>query len=129
MIIIDQTQILIGILFLSVFVEGLIKYLFDVLTGVEDDTSTIPNPRIVKFKPYTHFVSLLLGVVLAFAYKIDIPAALFGLTAMNSVFGYIISGVIIGRGSNYANDFISKIRASTKLSTQVTTESVASTKD
>lgn len=118
-----QSEIVIGIFFLSVFVEGLIKYVFDVLSGVEDNTGTAPSPRLLKIKPYTHFVALLLGVVLAIAYKIDIPA-LFGLTAVHSVIGYIISGVIIGRGSNYANDLISKVRSSTKLQDQVTIEHV-----
>lgn len=119
----SQTEIFIGIFFLSVFVEGFIKYVFDVLSGVEDNTGAVPNQKLLNIKPYTHFVALAFGVVLACAYKIDIPA-LFGLTAAHSVIGYIISGVIIGRGSNYANDLISKVRLSTKLHDQVTIEHV-----
>lgn len=114
----SQTEIVIGIFFLSIFVEGFIKYIFDVLSGVEDNTGATPNQKLLSIKPYTHFVALVLGVVLACAYKIDIPA-LFGLTATHGMIGYIISGVIIGRGSNYANDLISKVRLSTKTTEQV----------
>ncbi len=96
-----------SLVFLSTFVEGLVKYLFDVVTGVED--GGLANGKLEWLKPYTHFFALFIGVVFAVAYRIDIPA-MFGLVTEHAFVSYIISGIAIGRGSNYLNDIISKVR-------------------
>lgn len=82
-----------GILLLATLIEGLITYLFG-------DADT---------KPWLKYVSLVLGIFAAIAYQIDIPA-MFGLASQFTLAGYILSGIIIGRGSNYLNDIIGKVR-------------------
>lgn len=87
-------EIAIGVLFLATLVEGLIEY-----TMGSEGT-----------KPFRKYAALALGVGLAIAYNIDIPT-LVGLTGSTiPLVGNVISGIIIGRGSNYANDIISAFR-------------------
>lgn len=100
---------ILAMLFLSTFVEGFVKYLFDVITGVADGESD--SGRFAWLKKYTHFLALGLGVGLAVAYKVDIPT-MFGLTTTHTLVNYIVSGIAIGRGSNYLNDLISSVRRS-----------------
>lgn len=97
-----------ALIFLSTFVEGFVEYVFNVATGSIDNENI--NPNLAKrLKPYTHYVALVLGVVVAIAYKVDIPS-MFGLTTNFGIVNWIISGIAIGRGSNYLNDLISKVR-------------------
>lgn len=103
-----MTVDILAIVFLSTFVEGFVKYLLDVLG------KTMPKKKLEKVSNYTQFVALGLGVVLAVAYEIDLPAMLFGLTSNYGLVNYIISGIVIGRGSNYLNDVISKVRDTSK---------------
>lgn len=87
---------IIGILLLSTLIEGTITYLF----GEKSE-----SPR-----PYIRYISLVLGIVAAIAYRIDIPA-MTGLVAINVYVGYVISGIIIGRGANYINDIFALIQS------------------
>lgn len=89
-------EILAGIMVLATLVEGTITYLFGEGEG----------------RKWLRYVSLVLGVSASLAYKIDILGAYFGLQAVSPIVGYIVSGVIIGRGANYANDLIGKLKAS-----------------
>ncbi len=83
-----------AILFLATFVEGTTEYLFGAYT---------------KAQPYLAYIALFIGVLCSVAYKVDILAYL-GLTTTIPYVGSIISGLIIGRGSNYINDIISKFQ-------------------
>lgn len=85
---------IIGIILLATLNEGLINYLFG--EGSQ--------------RAYLKYVSLVTGIALAISYRVDIPA-LVGLTADLSIIGYIVSGLIIGRGSNYLNDILGLIRS------------------
>ena len=87
----------IGIILLSTLIEGLITYLFG-------KTSENMPPR-----PWLKYVSLGLGVLASIAYKIDI-LALVGLSSFMPVVGYVMSGLIIGRGSNYLNDILTLVK-------------------
>ena len=84
---------ILGIIFLATLVEGMINYIFG------DKNNTF----------YLKYMALILGVVLAIIYKVDI-LAMAGLVTEVSFVNYILSGMIIGRGSNYVNDLISTIR-------------------
>lgn len=85
---------ILGITFLAVFLEGTITYLFGKSTN--------------GARNWIKYISLLAGVALAIAYKVDIPsmAGLAGVALIN----YIVSGIVIGRGSNYVNDLITSIK-------------------
>ena len=83
-----------SIFFLATFIEGLVQYLF-ATEGVS--------------KPYLKYVALAFGVGLAIAYKIDIPSML-GIVTSYGYVNYAISGIIIGRGSNYVNDILKSFK-------------------
>jgi hypothetical protein len=82
-----------AILFLAVLIEGTLTYLFKASEGSIDASP----------KPWLKYVALVFGVVLAVLYKVDIPAMV-GLMSPVAYVGYVVSGVIIGRGSNVVND-------------------------
>lgn len=92
-----------AIFFLATFIEGTVKY-------VADPLSDVAKARLRPFKPY---ITMALGVGLAFNFHLDI-LRMFGLTEVVYspllFINYIITGVVIGRGSNYLNDFVSKLR-------------------
>lgn len=82
------------IFILAVLVEGLIQYF-------------VSNPD--KPQRWLQYVSALLGILVCVAYKADMLAGL-GLVSPYPFIGEVLTGLVIGRGSNYLNDFISKIR-------------------
>jgi hypothetical protein len=81
-----------SIIFLTVFIEGFVEFLFAPFT---------------KLKPFLGYVALVFGVTLAIIYQIDL-LAMVGIQTTHTIVSYAISGLIIGRGSNYVNDIISK---------------------
>lgn len=89
-------QDILGIVLLATLIEGLITYLF----GEQS-----PYKRV-----WLRYVSLILGVITAIAYKVNIPGMV-GLVALAPVVNYIVSGLIIGRGANYLNDIFALIQA------------------
>ena len=54
------------------------------------------------------YISLLVGVALAASYGLDIIYEVFGATASWPQVGVIVTGLTIGRGSNYCHDFWSR---------------------
>lgn len=83
-----------GLLLLATFVEGLVEYLF-----AKDGVS----------QPVLKYIALGLGVVLAIAYQVDVLAFV-GMTSVVPFVGYVVSGIMIGRGSNYVNDIVGMLR-------------------
>lgn len=79
---------------LATFVEGTVEYFFS---------------KQPKVQPYLMYISLVLGVVAAVAYKVDIFAQL-GLVSPYPYVGTVATGIVLGRGGNYLNDIISKFR-------------------
>lgn len=84
-----------ALLFLTTLVEGFTEYVF----GFSE-----------TMKPFLKYIALVLGVAAALVYKVDILAQFAGLTTTFPYVGSIISGLIIGRGSNYLNDLVSLVR-------------------
>lgn len=82
---------------LATLIEGLIAYLF----GKSDEAT---GPR-----PWLKYVSLVLGILVCIAYKIDIPAMV-GLVSVLPIVGYVLSGLVVGRGANYLNDILSLLK-------------------
>ena len=79
---------------LAILVEGLIEYFV-----AKKDTS----------QPWLKYVAAGVGVFVCVVYKVDILASLGAVTAIPHV-GSVLTGLIVGRGSNYLNDFISKVK-------------------
>ena len=79
---------------MATFVEGLVTFLFS-----KDEVS----------QPVLRYIALAMGVALAVAYDVDILAAM-GMTSVVPLVGNIVSGIVIGRGSNYVNDLVGMLR-------------------
>lgn len=90
---------LIGILLLATLIEGTITYLFGKTSESES-------------RPWLKYVSLVIGIAACVAYKIDI-LGMTGLVSQWVIVGYIVSGLIVGRGANYVNDLVSLVKAKT----------------
>lgn len=86
----NPISFVVGAVFLATFVEGTVEYLF---------------AKNVKVQPYLQYLALGFGIVVAIAYKVDILGQ-FGLVSAYPFVGYVVSGLIIGRGSNYVNDLV-----------------------
>ena len=80
-----------GLVFLAVIVEGLIAY---VKMAVVD--------RAVQWPVV---VSIVLGVLVAVVYDCDL-FAVFGLSTTIPFVGNVLTGVLLSRGANYANDLL-----------------------
>lgn len=87
-------QALFAIFVLAVLIEGIVEWL--------------GAPIPAQIKPY---VAACLAVVACIAYGADLPAAL-GLPPVQYV-GSIVTGLVIGRGSNYLNDLVSRLKVIT----------------
>lgn len=82
---------------LAVVVEGIMEWL------------GAPIPE--RYKPY---VAAALGIVLALVYGADILDAVAGWEATVPYAGQILTGALIGRGSNYLNEFFSLMKVTRK---------------
>jgi len=91
------------ILFLATALEGLIEYFFGKIFD-----------HIPAAQPYSWllmYVAAIFGVIGTFHYQLDLVsllASFMKLTIPVSWFGIILTGLAIGRGSNYLHDLISK---------------------
>lgn len=79
------------ILIIAAVTESLVEYFIAPL---------VPD----KLKVYLPYAAAALGVLLCTAYRVDILAAA-GLVSPWPAIGQIVSGLLIGRGSNFINDF------------------------
>jgi len=99
-----------AILFLAFLAEGLTEYLArPVIQGL---TNPDPEPPA---EPYTkplwlRYVALTVGVGLAMAFRADLFAAI-GLAAIHPWLAYVLTGILVGRGSNYVHDLIDTWRS------------------
>lgn len=86
------------ILAISILGEALVEYAKSVYDFFENQ----------EFKKgITQLITILLGVVLAYAFNVDIFVTL-GIT-VNATVGTLLSGVIISRGANYVSDLIGNL--------------------
>lgn len=90
-------------LVLATVTEGFVEYIFGTVCD--------KFPKLTPYKWLLMYVSLILGVLLAFFYNIDLIALIANNAGGNlaiSWVGVVLSGLAIGRGANYLNDFVSK---------------------
>ena len=93
---IETITVLIAKLFiLAVFTEGFVEYTF---------------AKKDAYQPWLKYVGLTVGVITCVIYNVDLFAA-FGLTTTVPFIGSVFTGLVIGRGSNYLNDFVTRIRS------------------
>lgn len=96
--------VVVGILFLAIFCEGSITFFYSEIVKQWGVLSPLEF-----FREYSaRYVALILGLLLAFGFSVNIPALL-GLEAVKDWIGVAVSGVVIGRGANYIHDVLSTI--------------------
>src|SRR5512139_495809 len=93
-----------GIIFAITFlVEASVEYVFGTIFD--------KIPKLVPYKWVLMYVSLLVGIGVAFYYGFDLIALI--AQSMDVKFdatwvGMVFSGLVIGRGSNFLHQFVSK---------------------
>jgi hypothetical protein len=91
------------ILLIAFLVESLVEYLFGQFFA-----------HIEALKPYSWclmYIAAAVGVLGAFHYQLDLVSLLsiyLGLSISISWFGMVLTGLAIGRGSNYIHDIVVK---------------------
>ncbi len=82
-----------NVILLSIVIEGIITY---------------ANEWFTNGIHWKQLASVLLGIVIAVAYKADL-IALFGITTSIPYVGCALTGILLSRGSNYIFDFIKQV--------------------
>lgn len=115
-----NVDILAGVFALAFLCEAIVEYLFaDLVTWlcnlVQGKVGIPTSPtKVMKF------VAAAVGIALCFGYSIDLMAILgLGLVPMHPAIGIVLSGIVIGRGSNYLNDFLGLTNRKPRPPTQI----------
>lgn len=69
---------------------------------------------LVELQPYLAWIATAVGVVVALVFNVDL-FALVGIHAVIPYGGVILTGILIGRGSNYVNDLVSTLKLGTPV--------------
>lgn len=85
----------INIIAVAILIEALVEY-----------AKTIVNMADKKTL-YTQIATIIIGIVLAFAFNVDAFAEM-GMT-VNHYIGVVLTGILMSRGSNYASDILARI--------------------
>lgn len=85
-----------GIVLLAMVIEAIIAYV-------------LPKNETDEPREWIKYLSAGLGIVLCVAYRADILAML-GVISPLPYVGSVVTGLIIGRGSNFLNDFYQRIK-------------------
>lgn len=88
----DSVNIIIFIFALAVLVEGSVEYFF---------------AKWVKIIWLLPWIALVFSVTLCILYDVDIFRLLLGIRSPVMYVGAVITGIVISRGANYLNDFVS----------------------
>jgi len=86
------------VFFLAFLAESLTEYLFG--------TPIDKVPTLKQYRWALMYVSMLVGVGLSFAYGVDLVNMIFGVAT--SWVSVLLSGIVIGRGSNFLHELVSK---------------------
>jgi len=62
------------------------------------------HPAVKEAQPLK-YVALVVGVAFAFAYSLDLIAAMLGAVPNPPWVGVVLTGLAVGRGANYVHDF------------------------
>ena len=79
-------------------------------TTIESIITYINQFFIQEIFSWQIFLSIILGIIVAVAYKIDLPAY-FNLKSDVKYIGSILTGILLARGSNYIYDILEKVIA------------------
>lgn len=87
------------VLVVAILIEALIEYFKSVQALFEGKD---------KKAGITQLITIVLGIVLAFAFGINLFSALD--ITVNATLGIVLTGILISRGSNYMSDLIKKLQ-------------------
>lgn len=96
-----------SLIYVAIIVEGIITYVKNFTSGD-------------KFK-WEMLVAVLIGIIVALAYNIDL-FALVGLNGTVPYVGSVLTGILISRGSNYIFDLIKSLQNVKETKTEEKTE-------
>lgn len=82
--------------------------LFTLLATLTESTAEFLFGSIELLKTWMPYIALGIGVLVSIAYRLDILNALFGVSAPEPYVGWIVTGLIIGRGSSWLHDFVGR---------------------
>lgn len=105
-----MTQFLILIVF-AILVEAIINMTL----------GDIPTPKWVKI-----YASIVLGIAVCIVWKVGI-IGLLGIEGGIANFDYVVTGIVISRGSNIVNDILTRIKGGNVTTTQTVTPVVPGT--
>jgi hypothetical protein len=95
------TTMLLAILLLAALTEGLVEYFLQ--PWLKPEGEDVPTWRSMALR----YSAAVVGIGLCLAYAVDI-LNLIGLAGRIPFVGEVLTGLLIGRGSNYVNDFIER---------------------
>ena len=114
---VDPLAAITGILVLATIAEAIVEHIFAPIVDAKDpnDSSRAergdpePEPdRVLDWPALAlRYVSVLIGVALCILYRVDL-LAYFDLVSPWPITGWIITGILIGRGSNFIHDFATR---------------------
>ncbi|MGD9405538.1 MAG: hypothetical protein PVH95_10355 [Anaerolineae bacterium] len=96
-----------SILVLATVAEALVEHLFAPLIGARDDDEITPPSRWDWRPLVMRYTSVFLSVLLTITYRADL-LLLLNLSPPWPWVGWVITGLLIGRGSNFIHDFASR---------------------
>ena len=96
-----------GILVLATIAEALVEYLLAPIVEAKGPSASKPETGVSWCNLALRYCAALIGVGLSLVYRVDL-LAFFGLTSPWPWVGWAITGVLIGRGSNFIHDFASR---------------------
>lgn len=88
-----MAQPFIALFIVATLVEGIVEYFF----AKED-----------KAQPWLKYAAAVIASVICVSYNLDI-LGLLGMVSPIPYVGNLLTGLVVGRGSNYLNDFISSV--------------------
>ena len=100
-----QLTAIAGILILATLVESLVEYLIRPLVKPWIEGDPPEDAKLVDWRSLVlRYVSAIVGMGACFLYQTDLLAIL-GLVSPWPWVGYILTGLVIGRGANFVHDF------------------------
>jgi hypothetical protein len=67
--------------------------------------------KIAKLDPWKKYLAIALGVVLALIFNVDVFRDILKMATVVPFAGSIVTGVILGRGSNYLHDVVNLVQS------------------
>ncbi len=96
---------------LVVILAIVVEKVVDILKTIIGSIPSLPD----NFRPLTlELLSLGLGVLLAYETQID-ALCLIGVETQNNYMGIIITGLVVGKGANFAHDFFHNFNQKQKM--------------